>query len=712
MSSSRELVAIKVGVKTSKGAQLVKLDLTSPLRETVADLCQQGGLSMAEHYSLAFAGGKGGKTGYICEENKQTVRNGDLLQLVPSPCVVRKEIIDKLSFAPLDEKTLALGVLLNHSSDPVFAVDFIGNNGHRLLLSALEGGLYKGPLLCKVLQCLQELIEHNLITWDVLSEKCLNRIVKETNSLGALHAQTMEVCLSVLESVVNSSRDAYEVVFAGLPWERYAHFIVEGSIAMLKNSVALLNTLFVKGNRNQQLQIEEAISRYNMKVSIWKKLTKKGNVDMELAQVLYMLQSLLLNAYEEKRRATLDISNPLLTEKLQLLLKFGFCINAEDVDVKQRGSRRFSTEYTALGFRHVAAPLKDFVYPTGKFALENLCYFAENHSASFARVVQENVCCSPQHRCPLTQSSIMLSELLCRIFRIGEPVSEEGTFYLMFYSHDRFFEELFSVCMVLVFKTWREMRATTEDIHKVLSIVNEQIARALSLNPRSINIDGLRATFSSLPYSEIVNQLHRESAERKAYESQSTAVKELRDSLKDDMMELVRANRINVLAEGARFPRYNAKGQRVKDRYVYVKLSTNRKVLHYGDCTVNCAPAEELVEKIVVSDIEAVNTGIQCPQAQGRSNRGVIDLAFSIVPRNGEPPLNLVAPSSKVLHRWVDALNALLGHAVDSIEARGDLGILLDVEIKLRLLETEGVHIPDVPPPIPPDPANFDFNFM
>ncbi|KAG0414713.1 hypothetical protein HPB47_008121 [Ixodes persulcatus] len=711
MSESKGVVAVKVGVKTSKGDQLTTLDLTCPLRDTVADLCQRGGLAMPEHYALAFAGGK---TGYICEENKQTIRKGDLLQLVRSPAMVCKEIIDKLSFASLDEKMVALDVLLGHSSDPVFAVDFISNNGHKLLLSALEGGLYKGRLLCKVLQCLQELMEHNLISWDSLSEKCLNRILKETNSLGALNALTMEVCLSVLESVVNSSPYAYEVVFTGLPWDRYVHFIVEGSISMFKNSVVLLNTLFVKGNRSQQLQIEDAILRLNMKVSIWKSLTKKGNVDVELAQVLYMLQSLLLNTYEEKRRATLDISNPVLTEKLQLLLKFGFCINLEDLDLKQRGSRRFSAEYTALGFRHVAAPLKDFMYPTGKFAFENLCYFAENHSASFTRVVQENVCCSPQHRCPLTQSSIMLSELLCRIFRIGEPVSDQGTFYLMFFSHDRFFEELFSVCMVLVFKTWREMRATTEDIHKVFSIVNEQIVRALSLNPRSINIDAFRATFSSLPYSEIMNQLHRESAERKAFESQSTAVKELRDSLKDDMMELVKSNRINVLAEGARFPKYNAKGQRVKDRYVYVKLSPNRKALHYGDCGASCeyAAIEDLTKKIAVVDIEAVNTGIHCPQAQGRSNRGVIDVAFSVVPCNGETPLNLVAPSVKALHRWVDGLNALLGHDVDSIEARGDLGVLLDMEIKLRLLETEGVQIPDVPPPIPPDPADFDFYFM
>jgi engulfment/cell motility protein 1 len=38
-----------------------------------------------------------------------------------------------------------------------------------------------------------------------------------------------------------------------------------------------------------------------------------------------------------------------------------------------------------------------------------------------------------------------------------------------------------------------------------------------------------------------------------------------------------------------------------------------------------------------------------------------------------------------------------------------DLDTLLSMEIKLRLLDTEGITIPSSPPPIPPDPPNYDF---
>jgi engulfment/cell motility protein 1 len=37
----------------------------------------------------------------------------------------------------------------------------------------------------------------------------------------------------------------------------------------------------------------------------------------------------------------------------------------------------------------------------------------------------------------------------------------------MFFTHDRSFEEFFCICIQLLNKTWKEMRATSEDFNKV-----------------------------------------------------------------------------------------------------------------------------------------------------------------------------------------------------------------------------------------------------
>lgn len=63
----------------------------------------------------------------------------------------------------------------------------------------------------------------------------------------------------------------------------------------------------------------------------------------------------------------------------------------------------------------------------------------------------------------------------------------------------------------------------------------------------------------------------------------------------------------------------------------------------------------------------------------------------------------------QMFYFWTDGIRALLGERMTSKEAQQDLEMLLHVEMKLRLLDTEGVQIPEKPPPVPVDPANYDF---
>ena len=54
----------------------------------------------------------------------------------------------------------------------------------------------------------------------------------------------------------------------------------------------------------------------------------------------------------------------------------------------------------------------------------------------------------------------------------------------------------------------------------------------------------------------------------------------------------------------------------------------------------------------------------------------------------------------------------ILGRNMSSANASKDVDLLVNLELKLRLLDTEGVPIPQKPPPIPPLPQNFDFTYQ
>lgn len=140
-----------------------------------------------------------------------------------------------------------------------------------------------------------------------------------------------------------------------------------------------------------------------------------------------------------------------------------------------------------------------------------------------------------------------------------------------------------------------------------------------------------------------------------------------------------------------------------------MRLSPNHKVLHYGDCDEKSAPtAEELGSKLAVSDIKALLVGKECPHMKGR--KASHQLAFSLALEGVDlQSLDCVAPDELTVAYWMDGINALLGQRMQSKETHKDLDTLLSMEIKLRLLDAEGVPIPQEPPPIPPDPPNYHF---
>lgn len=46
-----------------------------------------------------------------------------------------------------------------------------------------------------------------------------------------------------------------------------------------------------------------------------------------------------------------------------------------------------------------------------------------------------------------------------------------------------------------------------------------------------------------------------------------------------------------------------------------------------------------------------------------------------------------------------------------SKDAGQDLDMILNMEVRIKLLDIEGIEIPNSPPPIPPLPNDFDFSY-
>ncbi|XP_048829165.1 engulfment and cell motility protein 3 isoform X2 [Brienomyrus brachyistius] len=429
-----------------------------------------------------------------------------------------------------------------------------------------------------------------------------------------------------------------------------------------------------------------------------------------MAHYLYVLQSVSLNLLEPLMRSPLDSLSQEQRDKIHSLRQSAFEADSDSGLSHERRRSLCAKEFKKLGFSNNSNPGQDLLRaPPGLLALETMTYFASHYPDAYSRFVLENSSREDKHECPFARSSIQLTLILCEILHIGEPSSEtRSDYHPIFFSQDRILYELFCVCILLLNKTWKEMRATQEDFDKVMQVVREQITRTLSSKPTSLEL--FKNKVNQLNYSEILKlrqteRLHQE-------ETLAPPVLELKERLKPELLELIRQQRLNRLCHGTLFRKISSR--RRQDKLWYCRLSPNHKVLHYGDVEkeTETPPIETLQEKIPVSDIKMLLTGKDCPhmrEARGRQNREVLDLAFSITYDVEDYSLNFVASSRTDFCLWTDGLNVLLGKEMTSESMRSELDILLSMEIKLRLLDLENVPIPETAPPIPKPPSSFNF---
>lgn len=161
------------------------------------------------------------------------------------------------------------------------------------------------------------------------------------------------------------------------------------------------------------------------------------------------------------------------------------------------------------------------------------------------------------------------------------------------------------------------------------------------------------------------------------------------DKIRSDIVDLIVRQRLLRLVEGGKFFKYTAKGQRIKDKFWFCKLSPNHRTLHYGDLEDARKPqVDELPNIIHVSDIKRVMVGKDCPHTKdGHMKKTTVDLAFSIVYESDhEDFLNFVAVDHKTFCYWTDGLNALLKSAMASEEFERDLQILSKIQLKMRAM--------------------------
>uniref|UniRef100_A0A4W3J5J3 Engulfment and cell motility 2 n=1 Tax=Callorhinchus milii TaxID=7868 RepID=A0A4W3J5J3_CALMI len=690
---------VKVAIEwPGANAQLIEIDQKKPLTAIIREVCDGWTLSNPEHYTLRYADGT---QLYITEKTRSEIKNGTILRLAISPYRAARQLLERVQAPGTDSRLEALKELAKLSADATFATEFINLEGIYILTLLVETpcrDLESHPF---TLTAFLELMDHGIVSWDMISTAFIKIpcpryispdffVVKRSLQLGeqiiVVARFRAKVSLGLASCTSNQEIQTY--------------------------AIALINALFLKAPEDRRQEMSSALAQKHLRTIILNHIIR-GNrpIKTEMAHQLYVLQVLTFNLLEERMMTKMDPQDQAQRDIIFELRRIAFDAESDpnSSNVEKRKAM-YTRDYKMLGFTNHVNPAVDFTQtPPGMLALDNMLYLAKLHQDTYIRVVLENSSREDKHECPFGRSSIELTRMLCEILQVGELPNEGcNEYHPMFFTHERAFEEFFYICIQLLNKTWKEMRATSEDFNKVMQVVREQITRTLSAKPNSL--DQFKSKLRCLSYSEILRL--RQSERMSQDDFQSPPIVELREKIQPEIMELIKQQRLNRLCEGTSFRKVSRRRQ---DKFWYCRLSLNHKVLHYGDLDENPqgeVAFESLQEKIPVANIKAVVTGKDCPHMREKSamkqNKEVLELAFSVL-HDPDEALNFIAPNKYEYCIWTDGLNALLGKEMGSELTKNDLDTLLSMEMKLRLLDLENIQIPEAPPPIPKEPSSYDF---
>ncbi|XP_004069882.1 engulfment and cell motility protein 3 [Oryzias latipes] len=705
MPQQKDIVRIAIQM-TGVFPQLIQLDQKKPLSAVIKEVCTCWTLPGPENYALQYTDGV---QTYITESNRLDIKNGCILRLTKTPGRCAEDLFKGIQSTESGVRCDSLKELAGISKDVTFAQEFISRDGHLLLVKIVEDSKESNVIMTHTLTAFMALMDHGIVSWENLSSVFIKKIASFVNS-APFDASIQQVSLDILESMVLSSYSLFLLVKQEITTKRLIDHLHVTNQQIQTKAMALLMALLQTAGDSDRQEMLKLLNDKSFRQYICKDIIhSSGTVQDEMAHYLYVLQSVTLNQLESRMKTPLDVYNQEQRDALHKLRDSAFDVESENLSHERRRSL-CAKEFKKLGFSNNSNPGQDLVRtPPGLLALDTMCYFATQYTEAFKRFVLENSSREDKHECPFARSSIQLTHILCEILRIGEPASETGSdYHTIFFNQDKLLEELFCVCIQLLNKTWKEMRATQEDFDKVMQVVREQITRTLANKPTSLEF--FKNKVNALNYSEILKlrqteRLHQE-------ETLAPPVLELKERLKPELLELIRQQRLNRLCQGTMFRKISSR--RRQDKLWFCRLSPNHKMLHYGDVDEDAEnpPIETLQEKIPVADIKGLLIGKDCPhmkENKGKQNKEVLDLAFTIIYDVEEYSLNFIAPSRTDFCLWTDGLSVLLGREMSSEAMRSELEILLSMEIKLRLLDLENIPIPDSAPVVPKPPSNYNF---
>ncbi|XP_060526896.1 engulfment and cell motility protein 2-like isoform X2 [Cylas formicarius] len=727
-----EVAKISVEKFDSKEQILFVVDKALGLFENVKLICRKTGLPESHVYGLKFLPTKDNPlaTHYISETNFGTIKHNDCLKVVFSIKYMTQRIVNNLhdeNVRPICFKDLSRLCL-----DPIFIEELVEEGKHKSLIEEFTDAILESeeqlPLLVTVVHLFQK--GHIEDTSQNILQKTLN-VLKCSDTT----AEEAKYCLSLLQKVLISKNTAFDQwkikIIREVPITEIVPYIWSEDNGDLQYSALLLiNTIIkcCKGDKKVAL-IKEMNLRKNRE-NVYKHIILKGDLERNMEHELYVLQTYIFSLLTEALQTEIALNDnqvfnkdefELCTEdirRITILMDFDeenfqnhnrysvdslFLNNTSD---SRLSLASFATDEGSKSSHRSSRKINEIIdyenFSINQLTLDALRHYKKYHYNNFHQSQIEEKLYEPG----IFVTSERIVKILAKILHVGmdQPDAKSTSYQPAVFNcspRTPFFLELFSRTMWLLSKTRREMKASTiTDYPKVMKILEKQLKMALKNKPKDFK--DLTNMLSNTSFKTVVEQVQRDKEQEfKTLQQHNPCVIELKERLTLQNRTFVDQNRIRCLLVGAHFPKVLEKKT---SGNIFVQLCRNEKELAVYNMSDVKTNKMDFQEKHKIEDITHVVVGKNCKHANLCGNRP--GLAFSVIV-NHEEKIKFIAKDERTACHWVDALNILAGNTENlSKYYAEELNELVQMDLRLQLMDLQNVIIPKTPPPVPPVPED------
>ena len=325
----------------------------------------------------------------------------------------------------------------------------------------------------------------------------------------------------------------------------------------------------------------------------------------DLAQPLLEFQSLTKVLLRKWRNVRVDLEKPEHRRALKGLHLVSKPERAPETDSEDGKRKHHPEKWRRLGFE-TESPSYEFE-EMGFLGMMDLTDYVRKQEENFQRLLLEQAAKPMEQRCPVARAALGVTAVLYEHFEVDKEDLEDtkNSFALDARTHfDKGFKPLLlqwsrlhTAGLQAFFRLWKATEAELEDFEKMLELVRILIESVVGGASRTKDVQDVEDELAEFEYQRL-RELQMELLELTYEDAWGQHLRQVRDELNHEALQFVKEQRIRCLLQGSWFPTMaaaelvkeaadeeTAGKQEIKRRmpWRYVKLSHNRRFLHYAD---------------------------------------------------------------------------------------------------------------------------------